>query len=87
MNVSDTTIKAPATTSQVAPIDGYDTTVGVRVYGVSPDRSALQIRTYGPLTPGAVKQYMYSHASLNIQQIEELIVLLEAQRTRLVSHL
>lgn len=85
----DITIKARTSTRKLAPKPGalpHTENVGVRVYGESPDRAALQIRTYGPLQPGGVKQVMYSHASLNIQEIEELILLLEAQRTRLVSY-
>jgi len=85
---TDVTVSARTSAKQLVVMPGKETLdTGVRVYGESPDRSALQIRSHGPIIPGGVKRHMYSHASLDIQQIEELIVLLEAQRTRLVSHL
>ncbi len=81
--MSDTTIQ----TTTFARIDHKGATeAGVRVMGSSPERSAIQIRSFGTTTSngGGKVRPVYSHAYLSIEQIEELIVALEAERTRLV---
>jgi len=85
--MSETIIKAPASTKLLSAIP-HGVVVGVRVFGESPERSAIQIRTFGKTAEhGQAQRAAYSHASLTINQIEALIVALEAERTRLVSHL